>query len=125
MCHHARARNRLRMGANDYLQLRRGRWFVRIRLPADLAKTLGRTHIVRSLGTSDLTLARQRRRAALGAILTWQASQTVLDGWTPSRAWRTVADGAPDAASAPDAARALSVSPSGKRPLVQTIRGQP
>ena len=48
-----------RMGANDYLQLRRGRWFARIRLPADLARSLGRTHIVRSLGTSDLTVARQ------------------------------------------------------------------
>ena len=85
------------MGANDYLQLRRGRWFVRIRLPSDLAKLLGRTHIVRSLGTSDLAVARQRRRAALAAILTWQASQTVLDDWTPARAWRTVTNGSSDA----------------------------
>src|SRR6476469_9666307 len=97
MCHHARARNWLRMGANDYLQLRRGRCCVRIRLPADLAKTLGRTHVVRSLGTSELTVARQRRRAALAAILTWQASQTVSDGWTPSQAWRAVVNGAPNA----------------------------
>src|SRR6478609_11829210 len=99
MCHHARARNRLRMGANDYLQLRRGRWCVRIRLPADLAKSLGRTHIVRSLGTSDLTVARQRRRSALAAILTWQASQTVSDGWTPSRAWKTATNGSSDPVS--------------------------
>lgn len=100
-----------RMGGNDYLQLRRGRWCVRVRLPADLARMLGRSHIVRSLGTSDLSVARQRRRAALAAILTWQASQTVSDGWTPSRAWRTGADGAPDAASA------FSISPKATRPL--------
>src|SRR4051812_46098492 len=87
------------MGGNDYLQLRRGRWCVRIRLPADLAKSLGGTHIVGSLGTSDLTVARQRRRAALAAILTWESSQTVSDGWTPSRAWKTVTDGSSDAAS--------------------------
>lgn len=97
------------MGGNDYLQLRRGRWCIRVRLPADLARTLGRTHIVRSLGTSDLTIARQRRRAALAAILTWEASQTVLDGWTPSRAWKTVTDGS-------DATSPFSITPKTKRP---------
>src|SRR6478609_9230660 len=87
------------MGASAYLQLRRGRWYVRIRLPSDLATCLGRTHIVRSLGTNNIAVARQRRRAALAAILTWQASQTVSDGWSPSRTWKTVSNGSTDASS--------------------------
>src|SRR4051812_22765621 len=101
------------MGANNYLQLRRGRWYVRIRLPSDLAKGLDRTHIVRSLGTNNIAVARQRRRAALAAILSWQASQTVADGWSPSRAWRTVSNGATDASST------TSFSPQPKRPRSQ------
>ena len=109
------------MGGNDYLQLRRGRWCVRVRLPADLARSLGRTHVVRSLGTSDLVIARQRRRAALAVILTWQASQTESDGWSPSRAWKTVTDSS-------DAANGFSVTPTverSRRPPSQALSSRP
>jgi hypothetical protein len=82
---------------SDYLQLRQGRWFIRLRVPSHLVDEVGQTHIVKSLETADDAVARQRRYLALAHIWSWIGSRTVSDGWTP--AWaapETVTDGAAD-----------------------------
>ena len=54
-----------------YLVKRRAGWYIRIRTPADLRRTLGE-HIVRTLRTSDLTAARGRAlRVAAGMPGIW------------------------------------------------------
>src|SRR6478609_4710915 len=107
------------MHGREHLQQRRGRWFIRVRVPADLAASVGQTHIIRSLSTSDEKVARQRRRAALAEIWSWMSAHTVSDGWTPSQAWRTVADGAPDAA------RTVSFRPRTSRSRQRPSAGPP
>jgi hypothetical protein len=94
------------MGGQEYLQVRRGRWYVRVRVPADLVQVIGRTHVLRSLQTGDVRLARQRRRQVLAELWADFAALTVLDGWTPYRACGTVTNGALND-SIPSSAQAL------------------
>lgn len=99
----------------DYLQLRRGRWFVRLRVPAHLVGTVGQTHLVRSLDTNSEAVARERRWIALALLWDWIGAQTVSDGWEP--AWAVGLTGAQrcpgEAAPSPQgSAKALSDHPS-------------
>jgi hypothetical protein len=75
----------------DHLQCRRGRWSVRLRVPAHLVATVGQTHLVRSLDTSSEAVARERRWIALALLWEWIGEQTVSDGWEP--AWAAVLTG--------------------------------
>ncbi|WP_425293837.1 DUF6538 domain-containing protein [Microvirga pakistanensis] len=72
------------VGRSDYLQCRRGWWFIRLRVPAHLLPEIGQTHLVRSLDTRDEAVAQQRRWVALAELWRWIGSQTVLDGWSPA-----------------------------------------
>src|SRR5215210_1933692 len=72
------------VGRSDYLQCRRGWWFIRLRVPAHLLPEIGQTHLVRSLDTTDEAVARQRRWVALAELWRWIGSQTVSDGWSPA-----------------------------------------
>lgn len=76
----------------DHLQCRRGRWSVRLRVPAHLVATVGQTHLVRSLDTSSEAVARERRWVALALLWEWIGAQTVSDGWKP--VWATELTGA-------------------------------
>ncbi len=76
----------------DHLQCRRGRWSVRLRVPAHLVATVGQTHLVRSLDTSSEAVARERRWVALALLWEWIGAQTVSDGWKP--AWAAELTGA-------------------------------
>jgi hypothetical protein len=65
---------------------------VRVRVPADLVQRVGRSHLLRSLGTADLRLAQQRRRAVLAQM--WTSFETGEDGWKPAvKAEATVQNG--------------------------------
>jgi hypothetical protein len=68
----------------DHLQCRRGRWSVRLRVPAHLVAAVGQTHLVRSLDTESETVARERRWIALALLWDWIGAQTVSDGWQPA-----------------------------------------
>lgn len=68
----------------EYLQCRRGRWFVRLRVPARLVPLVGQTHLVRSLDTNIESVAQERRWIALAVLWGWIAHQTVSDGWEPA-----------------------------------------
>lgn len=72
------------VGRSDYLQCRRGRWFVRLRVPAHLVLEVGQTHLIRSLDTVDEAVARQRRWVALAELWRWIGAQTISDGWSPA-----------------------------------------
>ncbi|WP_409518581.1 DUF6538 domain-containing protein [Methylobacterium sp. PvR107] len=75
----------------DHLQCRRGRWSVRLRVPAHLVAAVGQTHLVRSLDTVSETVARERRWIALALLWEWIGAQTVSDGWEP--AWAAALTG--------------------------------
>ncbi|MGH1587290.1 DUF6538 domain-containing protein [Methylobacterium phyllosphaerae] len=75
----------------DHLQCRRGRWSVRLRVPAHLVAVVGQTHLVRSLDTSSEAVARERRWIALALLWEWIGAQTVSDGWQP--AWAAALTG--------------------------------
>ena len=69
---------------------------MRVRVHADLVQRVGRSHLVRSLGTADLRLAQKRRRAVLAQM--WASFVTVGDGWKPAvKAEATVQNGTPTA----------------------------
>ena len=85
----------------DHLQCRRGRWSVRLRVPAHLVSTVGQTHLVRALDTSSEAVARERRWIALALLWEWIGAQTVSDGWEP--AWAAALTGS--GRSRDDAAR--------------------
>ncbi|WP_373874843.1 DUF6538 domain-containing protein, partial [Methylobacterium iners] len=68
----------------DYLQRRRGRWYVRLRVPAHLVATVGQQHLVRALDTDSEAIARERRWLALALLWEWIGAQTVSDGWRPA-----------------------------------------
>ena len=68
----------------EHLQLRRGRWFVRLRVPAHLIAKVGQTHVVRSLETAEESVAKERRWIALAELWRWIGAQTVSDGWSPA-----------------------------------------
>lgn len=68
----------------EYLQHRRGRWYVRLRVPAQLVATVGQQHLVRALDTESETVARERRWIALALLWDWIGMQTVSDGWQPA-----------------------------------------
>ncbi|MGA4554718.1 DUF6538 domain-containing protein [Methylorubrum aminovorans] len=67
----------------EYLQCRRGRWYVRLRVPAHLVATVGQQHLVRALDTMSEAVARERRWIALSLLWKWIGSQTVSNGWQP------------------------------------------
>lgn len=68
----------------EYLQRRRGRWYVRLRVPAHLVATVGQQHFVRALDTDSETVAHERRWVALALLWEWIGAQTVSDGWEPA-----------------------------------------
>lgn len=81
----------------EYLQCRRGRWYVRLRVPAHLVATIGQHHLVRALDTDSETVARERRWIALALLWEWIGAQTVSDGWQPAWAANlTVAERSPN-----------------------------
>ncbi|WP_366848683.1 DUF6538 domain-containing protein [Methylobacterium sp.] len=53
----------------EYLQCRRGRWFVRVRVPANLVVQVGQIHFVRSLDTDGEAQASASRWVAL--VIIW------------------------------------------------------
>ncbi|WP_420813092.1 DUF6538 domain-containing protein [Methylobacterium currus] len=75
----------------EYLQCRRGRWFVRLRVPVHLQTLIGQSHFVRSLDTDSEAVAQERRRVALALLWEWIGAQTVSDGWEP--AWAAALTG--------------------------------
>ena len=81
------------MRRTEYLQRRRGRWYVRLRVPAHLTATVGQQHFVRALDTESETVARERRWIALALLWDWIGAQTVSDGWQP--AWAAQLTGSP------------------------------
>ena len=81
----------------DYLQCRRGRWFVRLRVPVHLVAVVGQSHLVRSLDTDSEAVAQERRWLALSLLWDWIGAQTVSDGWEPAWAANlTVAERSPN-----------------------------
>lgn len=81
----------------EYLQCRRGRWYVRLRVPAHLVAAVGQHHLVRALDTDSEAVARERRWIALSLLWDWIGAQTVSDGWQPAWAENlTVAERSPN-----------------------------
>lgn len=68
----------------EYLQCRRGRWYVRLRVPAHLVATVGQRHLVRALDTTSEAVARKRRWIALSLLWQWIGALSVSDGWQPA-----------------------------------------
>ncbi|WP_409518534.1 DUF6538 domain-containing protein [Methylobacterium sp. R2-1] len=68
----------------EYLQSRRGRWYVRLRVPAHLVASVGQQHLVRALDTASEAVARERRWIALSLLWEWIGAQTDSDGWQPA-----------------------------------------
>ena len=56
------------MADTQWLKKRRQGWYVRVRVPADLQEAVGQSEIVRTLRTTDLKAAQQKRWQALAAI---------------------------------------------------------
>ena len=46
------------MGCCSFVEKRRNRYYFRARLPADIGRAVGRTHVVASLGTADPRVAK-------------------------------------------------------------------
>jgi integrase len=64
----------------SYIQVRDGRYFLRLRVPRDLAPALGRQELVRALGTSDGMRARiVASRIALRLPRLWQLMRDCAD----------------------------------------------
>src|SRR5688500_11140222 len=53
---------------NRYLLKRRQGWYVRIAVPPALVSKLGKTHVVKTLRTRDVAVARERRWRVLDEI---------------------------------------------------------
>ena len=53
---------------NRYIHPRRRGWYVRVAVPPSLVPVVGQTHIVRSLKTRDVKVARERRWQVLATI---------------------------------------------------------
>src|SRR5579864_7174114 len=51
-----------------YLYKRRQGWYARVAVPLHLRTTLGRADVVRTLGTSDLALAKRKLHGAVADI---------------------------------------------------------
>jgi hypothetical protein len=60
-----------------YLVRKRQGWYVRIAVSPKLVPIVKKTHIVRSLKTRDLEVARERRWQAVAEIKRWLAAQRV------------------------------------------------
>jgi hypothetical protein len=76
---HLRARLK-QVPDNRYLVLRRRTWYVRVAVRPSLVSIIGQTHIVRSLKTRDVAVARQRRWPAIAeihALVTEKAGKSV------------------------------------------------
>lgn len=56
------------MPETRYLQKRRQTWYVRVAVPPTLQKKIGKQHVLKSLQTRDLAVARDRRWAAITEI---------------------------------------------------------
>jgi Domain of unknown function (DUF6538) len=80
-----------RLSRNSYLQKRRQGWYVRVAVPQGLVSVIGKQHIVRSLQTRDVEVARKRRWPALAQIqaeLAHQAGRADDPFWTPP--WQNI-----------------------------------
>src|SRR4030095_4785421 len=64
-----------KLSRNSYLQKRRQGWYVRVAVPQGLVSVIGKQHIVRSLQTRDVEVARKRRWPALAQIQAELADQ--------------------------------------------------
>jgi hypothetical protein len=60
---------------NQYLQRRQRTWYVRDAVPPSLVPAGRKTHIIRSLKTRDVAVARERRWDALAEIRRWLRAQ--------------------------------------------------
>jgi Domain of unknown function (DUF6538) len=79
------------LSRNSYLQKRRQGWYVRVAVPQGLVPVIRKRHIVRSLQTRDVEVARKRRWPALAQIQTELADQAGREDdpfWTPP--WQNV-----------------------------------
>ena len=79
------------MSRNSYLQKRRQGWYVRVAVPQGLVPVIGKQHIVKSLQTRDVEVARKRRWLALAQIQGEFADQAGREDdpfWTPP--WQKV-----------------------------------
>lgn len=56
------------MADRRHLKLHHRKWSLNYRLPTDIARKMGRTHVYRSLGTGDLAEAQRRRNELLGEL---------------------------------------------------------
>src|SRR5205807_4043384 len=64
-------------GMADQLKLRHGKWYARLTLSRPLRKTLGRSEVLKALGTSDLREANKLKHRAL-AQMQEEASRAAL-----------------------------------------------
>ena len=80
-----------KLSRTSYLQKRRQGWYVRVAVPQGLVPVIGKQHIVKSLQTRDVEVARKRRWLALAQIqgeFADQAGRADDPFWTPP--WQKV-----------------------------------
>ena len=70
------------MPHNQYIHQRRQGWYVRVVVPPRLRPIVGKAHVVKSLRTRDVELARVRRWGVLAAVTEWFAEVSAA-GFTP------------------------------------------
>ena len=70
------------MPHNQYIHQRRRGWYVRVVVPPRLRPIVGKAHVVKSLRTRDVELARVRRWGVLAAVTEWFAEVSAA-GFTP------------------------------------------
>jgi integrase len=82
---------------NQYLQRRRQGWYLRVAVPPSLQPAVRKAHIVRSLKTRDVAVARERRWEALAEVRKWLREQGTPEGhWFGPGTVDPVAEGLAD-----------------------------
>lgn len=91
------------MPHNHYLHRRRQTWYVRLAVPPKLIKQVGKSHIVRSLKTREIEVARQRRWTVMAEIrnglaeLQGAAADPIQQGLKDREWWLSASDDPADA----------------------------
>jgi hypothetical protein len=78
---------------NQYLQQRGRTWYVRVIVPPSLRATIGKQHRLKSLGTTDVVEARERRWAVLAEIRREFQELRGAKAWDPIKMdleWRPI-----------------------------------
>lgn len=71
-----------------FLRRRGGAYRLRVRVPSDLVKILGRTEVGRSLGTADPRASRSRARALHAQLeAAWERIRVAIETGTADPAW--------------------------------------